>query len=316
MNTSMKNIKKLLFALIFLFSFSNLIAETWNEPWQKEIIQKSDNFVFGKIIENNGTNVKVQIVKRFGNETIPSEIIIDNYFLLELMSGSGQIITTDLKKESSYYLFLKRNKNNNYSLPTPTSGFALLDNEQVRATYRHSYHQALIPQSIYEFTYENIWNYYKTRKFDKEKITNFINEQISKSPAGFEENEISSFYLQHSALETSYLLDLTPDVKHILKFAKSDNFHSKVSALQLLGNYKTKESNDFLVSIILDKISSNFEKVIGIWSLKKSESKEHLEILMKNISTLSDKSEGFGGNIMDPRVGTPFPSPKGAVESL
>lgn len=312
----MKNIKKLLFALIFLFSFSNLIAETWNEPWQKEIIQKSDYFVFGKIIENSGKNVKVQIVKRFGNQIIPDEIIIDNYFLLDLMSASGESMTTDLKKESSYYLFLKKNKNNNYSLPTPTSGFALLDDENVRATYRHSYHQALIPQSIYEVTYENIWNYYKTEIFDKTKITNFINEQISKSPAGFEENEISSFYLQHSALETSYLLDFSPDIKSILKFAQSDNFHLRVSALQLLGNYKTKESNDFLVSTILNKTSSNFEKVIAIWSLKKSGNKEHIEILKKNISQLSDKSEGFGGNIMDPRVGTYFPSPKGAVENL
>lgn len=312
----MKNLKKILLAIIFIFSALNLQAETWNEPWQKEIIEKSDYFVFGKVIENNGKNAKIKIEKRFGNEITPDEIIIDNYFLLELTSSSGETINIDLKRNSSYYLFLKKNKNNNYSLPTPTSGFVELDNKNVIATYRHSYHQASIPQIIYELTFENIWSYYKTGKFDKTKILNFINDYLSKHPAGFAENEISLFYLQHSALETAYLLDLMPNINDVLKFAKSENFHSRVSALQLLGNYKTKESDNYLISVILDKTSANFEKVIAIWSIKKSNNKEYFELLKKNISQLSGKSEGFGGNIMDPRVGTYFPSPKQAVESL
>ncbi|GAB0157092.1 hypothetical protein CHRYSEOSP005_23610 [Chryseobacterium sp. Alg-005] len=313
----MKYLTRVLGILIIFFFTVKLKAETWNEPWQKEIIQKSQFFIFGKVIENDGKKARITVEKKFGNEEIPNEIIIDNYFFFQLTSSSGHEIHNKLKKDVSYYFLLTKNKNNNYSLPTPTSGFAEIDeNKKVSATYRHSYHQALIPQETYEMTYKNIWSYYKYKTFDNSEINKFINLQIGKKAAGFSEEEISDFYLQHAALETAYLLDLTPSIEQVFKFAKSGNFHLRVSALQLMGNYNTKQSKDFLLNSVQDKNVDNFEKVIAIWAIKKSNDKEYvqkLKLLKKNLST---EETGFGGNIMDPRVGTYFPDPRQAVEDL
>lgn len=303
--------------LLFILSFSNLKAETWNEPWQKEIIEKSDYFVLGKVIEKTDSFAKIKVEKNFGDKTLPEVIIIDDYFLLELTSSSGQELENDLENNISFYLLLKMNSKGNFSLPTPTSGHARLDeNKNVYATYRHSYHLALVPQSIYELTFNNIWDYYKRNIINEKEINDFINRELKNKPASFDEDEINDFFLQHVALETAYLLDLTPDFNEVIKFAKSDNFHSKVSALQLLGNYKTKEANEFLFNSIQDLNYDNFQKVISIWAIKKNGDIVFINKLKSIKDNLSDEETGFGGNIMDPRVGTYFPTPKIAVESL
>ncbi|WP_209391408.1 hypothetical protein [Chryseobacterium sp. RR2-3-20] len=269
------------------------------------------------MIENKGKDAKVIINKNFGQNKINDTITINNFFLLNYTSNSGENIKFPLTKGTSYYLFLKKNDSGSFSLPTPTSGFANIDeNKKVYATYRHSYHMALIPQNIYEMTYKNIWNYYKNKKFDKEEIMTFINKELSEKPATFDDKEIDTFFLQHSALETAYLLDLAPNLYEVLKFAKSDNFHSKVSAIQLLGNYKNEKAESFLFSIVQNDEFDNFQKVVAIWALKKSNNKKYIQKLKEVKNKLSDKAKGFGGNLMDPRVGTHFPSPKEAVEKI
>lgn len=301
----------------FLLSFSYSKAETWDEPWQKEIIQKSDYFVLGKVTEVNDHSLKIQIIKNIGKSKIENEIIIDDFFMLHLTSSSGHGVHFEFENGETAYFFLQKNKNGNYSLPTPTSGFALVDEENnVSATYRHSYHQALISQEIYEFTYLNIWHYYKKKKYKKNKISEFIKAQLEIEPAGFEDDEINQFFLQHVALETAYLLNLSPDFNLVMKFANSDNYHSRISAIQLLGIYNSTQSKEFLFSTLNNDKFTDFEKVIAIWALKKTDDKNYIS-KVKNLSdSLSDESNGFGGNIMDPRVGTYFPSPKEAAEKL
>ena len=315
--TQMKHPIKFLGILIIFFCFSNIKAETWNEPWQKEIIEKSDYLVFGEVINNDGKEAVIVIKKNLGENKTSDTIVVNDFFLLDLTSSSGQNLKFPLNKGVFYYLFLKKNNSGNYSLPTPTSGFANVDeNNMVYATYRHSYHMCLIPQSIYEMTYKNIWSYYKTKKFDKEKVLDFINIELKKKPANFDDKEINDFFLQHAALESAYLLNLTPNIDEVIKFANSDNFHSKVSAIQLLGNYKNKQADTFLFNVVEKSEYDNFQKVIAIWSLKKSGNEYYIKKLKEIKATLSNDKKGFGGNLMDPRIGTFFPSPKVAVESL
>src|SRR5690606_21807101 len=167
-----------------------------------------------------------------------------------------------------------------------------------------------------ELTYENSWSDYKENKFDKEKIEEFVNTQLNNVPAGFEDNEINQFFLQHTALETAYLLDLEPNFELVSKFANSDNYHSRISAIQLMGNINSSTSKDFLLNTLNDEKFTDFEKVIAIWSLKKIGDETYIARVKKMKDTLSDETDGFGGNIMDPRVGTYFPSPKEAAERL
>lgn len=297
---------------------SKVSAETWNEPWQKEIIKNADYFVLAKVLSNvDSIGTEIEVIKYFGNQKLEGRILINGFSLLNMTSSSGHGVHLDFEKDQTLYFLLNKRKDGNYAIPTPTSGFAVLDSDDnVYATYRHSYHQALIPQDVYEKTYTEIWNYYKTGEFEKGRILPFINEYVDKSPAGFEEEEISTFFLQHAAMETAYLLNIQIELDRLKKFVASDNFHSRVSALQLLGNLNTELTKEYLFDFISNEQNENFEKVIAIWSLNRIGGKVYKKKLSKIADNLSDEDTGFGGNIMDPRVGTHFPSPKGAVEEL
>lgn len=314
----MKIFKIVVFLTLTLSINSKVSAETWNEPWQKEIIKNADYFVLAKVLSNvDSIGTEIEIIKYFGSQKLEGRILINGFSLLNMTSSSGYGVHLDFEKDQTLYLLLNKRKDGNYAIPTPTSGFAVLDSDKnVYATYRHSYHQALIPQGFYEKTYSEIWNYYKTGKFEKEKILPFINEYINKSPAGFEEDEISTFFLQHAAMETAYLLDLQIELSRLKKFVESDNFHSRVSALQLLGISNIESTKEYLFDFILSEENENFEKVIAIWSLSRIGGKVYKNKLIEILDKLSDEDTGFGGNIMDPRVGTHFPSPKEAVEKL
>lgn len=314
----MKIFNLVLILILTLSVHSNVSAETWNEPWQKEIIKNSDYFVLAKVLSNvDSIGTEIEIIKYFGNQKLEGKVLINGFSLLNMTSSSGHGVHLNFKKDQTIYFLLNKRKDGNYAISTPTSGFAVLDSDNnIYATYRHSYHQAKVPQKIYEKTYTEIWNYYKTGKFENEKIQPFIDEYIEKSPAGFEEDEISTFFLQHVAMETAYLLDLQIELDKLKKFIESENFHSRVSALQLLGNSNSESTKVYLFDFISNEQNENFEKVIAIWSLNKIGGKMYKKKLQEIVDNLSDERTGFGGNIMDPRVGTHFPSPKGAVEEL
>lgn len=314
----MKIFKIIALLILTLSIHSKVLAETWDEPWQKEIIQNADYFVLAKVLSNvDSIGTEVEIIKYFGNQKIGGRILINGFSLLNITSSSGHGVHLDFEKDQTLYFLLNKREDGNYAIPTPTSGFAVLDSDKnVYATYRHSYHQTLIPQDVYEMTYKEIWDYYKTGEFDKDRILPFINEYIDKSPAGFEEEDISTFFLQHAAMETAYLLDIQIELDRLKKFVESKNFHSRVSALQLSGNSNMEPTKEYLFDFISNEQNENFEKVIAIWSLNRIGGKVYKKKLLKIVDKLSDEDTGFGGNIMDPRVGTHFPSPKRAVEEL
>src|SRR5690606_7803493 len=97
------------------------------------------------------------------------------------------------------------------------------------------------------------------------------------------------------------------------KFANSENYHSRISAIQLMGNINSTECKDFLFTTLTNEKFTNFEKVIAVWALKKIGDEKYIEKIKKIKDNLSDEEDGFGGNIMDPRIGTYFPSPKQAA---
>ena len=310
---------KIIFFLILTLSFNSKVsAETWNEPWQKEIIKNADYFVLAKVLSNvDSIGTEIEVIKYFGNERLTGKILINGFSLLQMTSSSGHGVHLNFEKDQIFYFLLTKRKDGNYAIPTPTSGFAILDEDKnVVGTYRHSYHQALVTQDIYEKTYTEIWSYFKTSEFNRENILPFLNEYIDKEPSGFEENEISIFFLQHAALETAYLLEIPIALDRLKKFVESGNFHSRVSGLQLLSNLKNNETKEYLLNYVKNEQNENFEKVIAIWSLSKIGGKEYKEKLFEIAENQSDEETGFGGNIMDPRVGTRFPSPKEAIEEL
>ncbi len=293
-----------------------MYATTWDEPWQKEIIEQSEYFVFGEIISVSDTLVQIDIRKSFG-EKLNGKINIDGFFMLKICSTSGgHGPEFFFKKGEKGYFFLKKGQKGNYKTPTPTSGFDRISNGTVKATFRHTYHQAAIKKEIYETAYEVIWNKYHGYEYDSTKLNAFIDKYLSKTPAGFEENEIQIFFNQHLALESVYLLELEKDFEILKKFAEDENFHSRISAIRAMQYAKNKPVIEFLIEYIKNEERDNFTKVIAIWALKAKGKRKSIKKVIEIKDTLSDEETGFGGNFMDPRICTRFPTPKLAATKL
>ena len=314
----MKKIYTCIFSLILFWGTAKTFATTWNEPWADEVIKKADYFVLADILSSGEKGAEIKIIKQFGGETLPSKIKITNFYLLRL----GSFSDTDemgfyFEGANKGYFFIKKNTKGEYCIATPTTGFDIIEDGNVHATYRHSYHQALVPVDIYEMTMPAIFSRYHGLPFDKKKITDFIDAQISKKPAGFNENEINTFFLQHVAMESIFHLRLEGYCDKIVPFFNDEsNFHNRISAARALITC----NNDKIKNLLLDKIASNknddFTTVICIWALREFKPKELKSRLQSLVKGASTKENGFGGNIMDPRVGTSFPSVKEALKDL
>jgi len=317
----MSKINKLFIFIVFiLIGTIQTFATTWDEPWADKIIKEADYFVLADIISyDEEKGIKLKIVKQLGGDTLPTEIEIAGFYLLEVMSSSGghgaEFPNFEDIKQS--YFFIKKNSKGKFCISTPTSGFDYILEGNVHATYRHSYHQASVPVEIYEITMTAIFNNYHHLDYNKVQITEFINQTLSKKPAGFSDDEIKTFFLQHAAMETIFHLRLDGYYNLLLPFFNDkSNFHHRVSASRAL----IACGNPEVANVLLNKIATNkdddFTTVICIWSLKDFKAKlmkKDLEKLIKNAST---EKNGFGGNIMDPRIGTSFPTVKTALEDL
>lgn len=140
--------KNKLLLLILLVSSFFAKATTWDEPWQSEIFQNADYYVLGEILSSSETQIQVKVLNSFGKK-MEGTISIDNFYLLDLCSSSGgHGPEFHFEKGDKGYFFLKKGKNGNYQLPTPTSGFDEIREEKVSVTFRHSYHRAIINVSL------------------------------------------------------------------------------------------------------------------------------------------------------------------------
>ncbi len=308
--------KQILLSILFLLIADQTQATTWDEPWRKEILKEAEYFIFGKVVSSNDSILKVQVQKNFGS-TLNGEIVIDDFYMLDLCSlsgGHGPEFNFDANDEG--YFFLKKGVNGNYQLPTPTSGVDRIVEDKVYSTYRHSYHQAALRPEIYELTYKAIWNYFKQRDFDEKDIFEFIYNILSTDPAGFEEDEINTFFEQHAALESAYLIEIDLPFSILKNFVESENFHLQVSGLRAMGIVNSPQSNKYLLGYIGNSKTENFNKVIAIWSLWEFGNEKDRRKIWRLRKTISDDETGFGGNLMDPRICTYFPSPKRAIGDL
>jgi len=307
-----------LFVLTTTLSIDNSYATTWDEPWADQVIKGASSFILAKVVSCDAEKgISIQIIKTVSGKEIKDNLVISDFYLLHICSSSGHEGEFHTSKIDSCYFFITQNKEGKYCIATPTTGFDYVADGQVMATFRHSYHQASVPVSIYEKTMTAVFNNYHNLPYDKGYISNFVTEYLTKAPAGFAENEINIFFLQHVALECVHHLKLNIDESLVLPFLKyRKNFHSQVSAARALVAFNTTTSKQELLKIVADTTQRYFVQVMCIWTLEEfspKELKSQLESLEKNASAESD---GFGGNIMDPRVCTSIPSVKQALKDL
>lgn len=310
--------RKLLITIVLLISFVNAFALTWDEPWHDEVVKKSDAFILGKIIKVDvKEGIYVRVLKSIAGISVPMEFKITDFYLLKICSKSaGQYVEYPLEGVDSCYFFLEKD-NDTFSIATPTTGFAQIRDGKVVATYRHSYHQTSVPTKVYENSQEAVFNFYHAKKYNDFWINNFVKEELSKNPAGFEKDEIEQFFLQHVALELVYHLQLPGYFDMLQPFINhSDNRHNQISAARALKNYSSVATNNVLMNVIKSNSDDDFLKVICLWSLSGTNTAEMQEQLKQILKTASNEGGGFGGNIMDHRVCTRFPSVKESIEEL
>lgn len=80
--------------------------------------------------------------------------------------------------------------------------------------------------------------------------------------------------------------------------------------------HNTTACRQELLNVISDTTRGHFVQVVCIWTLSEFKPTELKEQLIKVNLTASTEDNGFGGDIMDPRVCTHFPDVKSAVEQL
>ncbi len=312
--TKLKTI--LLFSLTIIPTL--IFATTWDEPWQDKVIREADYFVFAKIKSSNEKSVTIEIIRSLGGQVIKGTIKITKFHLLRLCStsgGHGPEFHFDGIKDC--YFFIKKNQEGEYCIATPTAGFAPVKDQKVSASYRHSYHQASVPVDIYEKTMTAIFNNYHDLPYEKLFINDFVKKYLSLNPAGFGEDEMSTFFAQHVALECVYHLKLTGLYSELVPFLNDTaNFHNQVSGARALVSSNTTECKQELMSVIGDTTRTSFVQVICIWTLAEFKPSELKQELVKIEKTASQEHDGFGGNIMDPRVCTNFPDVKEALGNL
>jgi hypothetical protein len=188
----------------------------------------------------------------------------------------------------------------------------------VAATYRHSYHKALVPEDIYEQTMQAIFNGIKGRPYNVEATVAFVRSQLSMSVAslGNDEGMNKRFFLQHVALEVFYFLGKGAELAQLIPFVQSDSYHVQISACRAVSAVDSPASREVLMKFIEGK-GDGFAKVMCVWGLKRLNAREMIPRLRTFLKSGEEQETGFGGDIMDPRVGTYFPdSVKASIRAL
>src|SRR5688572_9017629 len=220
----------LLFTLIACFLLAtNVQATTWDEPWHEDVMRNSDSFVKVKVTGNISPRFKADVLQFLGGIKTPDQIELEGFSQLRVMSTSSHSheLRLPFQVGQTYYVFIKKSeKTNFYQIPTPTSGWARIDGANVPATYRHSYHQALVPPDVYEKTMQAIFKGIKGQPYDEGFMNRFIKEQLTPPVALLGNNDpamMSRFFLQHVALESFYHLGKGADLSSLVPFVNSGN---------------------------------------------------------------------------------------------
>ena len=165
---------RLLLAAAIIAVPSIAAADTWDEPWHDEVIRDAVALVRAKqVAVDKGDVVRCELVKQVAGEPVPSV-----FRLTGLVSHhSGPQIGAE------QYLFLaETDAPDVFKVITPTAAAAPITPAGVHATYRHSYHQALIPEDLYEASQRAMFRGARGDSYDVDFVRPFILDSSEESP--------------------------------------------------------------------------------------------------------------------------------------
>lgn len=307
----------LLTASLLCISIANAATgATWDEPWHEQVVRNSDTFIKARVTACEPRKLTLKTLKQVAGADVPDTLVVDEFSMLHLgsvLGGHDDELDFKLAVGEDWYFFLKRVKGReSWALPTPSAGRAGVSKGKVYATYRHSYHQAVVPEDVYVPTMTAIFEYLHGRNYDETYIHNLFEKYLSQPPQGppdekDRDKELAMFFNQHVALECFYYFGTTKELDLLGPFLASDAYHVRISAVRALSRIDTTQTRQRLWGIAVAD-GDGFARIMALWGLKRLDAREYLPKLREFAKTAPEDQTGFGGKISDPRVGTRFPA--------
>jgi hypothetical protein len=289
------------------------VRTTWDEPWHEEVVKNADSFVLARVIavDEGRQSAMFRVVRSLAGVDVTPVFTVDGFCLLRLMSyssGHEPRLPRSFHPGAEVYLFLRiASDGRSYEFATPTTGYALVDGDRVRACYRHSYHLALVTRDLYERTQTAIFRYLHGGAVDSKLMTELAKGFLGAPPALVEDDPMSAasltFFNQHAALETFYYLGSESDLALLEPFLRSPHGHIQTSAVRALSRIATLPAKRRLLEFLTGS-GEAFAKAQAVAGLRRQNARELAGDLERALPRLDPESTGFGGDLMDPRIGT------------
>ena len=294
-------------------------ATTYDEPWQEDVLRGADSLVKLRILEGSGpTETRFERLEQLAGREVPERGVIDRFVGMEVTSWTPSEHLPLLYQEGQegYFLLRATDDPGHWSIPTPTAGVALVEEGQVTATFRHSYHQALVPEPQYRDATLAIFQHLHGQPVDTAAQRAGMEALLDRKPAA-SGIDTEGFFAQHVALESCYYFCAATDLARLEPFLASEDGHVQISAARALSAVDSPAGRARLLAFVQDDTRLGFARVMAVWGLRRLDAREHAEALRAYLPSASTDDTGFGGNIMDPRVGTAFPdSVHAAIQEL
>jgi hypothetical protein len=296
-----------------LFYIGQAQATTWDEPWHREVVSVATSFGLYEIEKSGPDSVTLKLLKHIAGEDTGSLVKVNSFYALRLTSHSGEHGPKfRLPAGKKAYFFLKR-AGGAWAIATPTAGYAALGTDgTVLATFRISVHQAVLDATLYEDLQRCIFMVLHGERSCDSHISAFINMELAKpveGPAGESTGGTrEGFFRQHAALETvGFIRHALSDVT-LERFLSKPDVHVQISALRALAASSRTDKAERLMRFVEDDKASLTARIMAALMLKEIGAREMKQRLMDYAVNASEEEVGLGIALMDPRVGTNFPS--------
>lgn len=304
--------KSLTLLALFFLSF-NLCAHTWDEPWHKTVVSNATTLALYEVVQNKGDSLTLKLKKHIAGEKTKEKIDVSTFHLYGVMSSSSVADHHNFHYEIGQlvYAYLK-GSDQGFSIATPTAGIdGILDDGNVAATFRHTLHKTLLEPEQYEIAQQCIFESLHNGSCEQQVITRFIEPLIQRvavlSPQATKE-DYNLFFKQHAALETSYLIGHSLSSELLNPYLESDFFHVQVSAVRALSVSQIPGKQNQLLEYALNQEKEAIARIMAIIMLNEIGAYNQAEELENQLPNLSQEEVSMADNIMDPRIGTWYPS--------
>ena len=314
----------MLFASVFLIGEAR--ATTWDEPWHREVVSAATSFGLYEIDKSGSTAVTLKRIKHIVGDDPGPVVELNAFYALQYSSLSdehGPVFRLPVGKQA--YFHLKR-VDSAWAIATPTAGFAGLGTDgKVLATYRISVHQALLEAGLFEATQRCIFLVLHGQNACEAPIAEFIQSELAKpvEVIGGDSNmsTLGGFFRQHVALETAGLIGYGLSDETLERFLCAPDMHVQLSALRALVATGRANRAERLMRFVEDQKGKLTARIFAAGLLQEIGAHEMKQRLLRYAASASEEEVGLGIELMDPRIGTSFPSTlkravKGAGEAL